>query len=40
MNWIRVSKMDSTPPPDLLRSRLYDETSFYEAFSRDLLMEK
>ncbi len=40
MSWYNKSKMDKNPPSDLTASILYDEITFYNQFTRDLLTAK
>lgn len=40
MSWFNRSKVHKTPPSDLTTSILYDEKTFYNRFTRDLLDAK
>ena len=40
MDWFKAKMVVPTPLPELTSSHLYDETSFYETFTRDLLQAK
>lgn len=40
MSWFNRLKVQKTPPPDLASSILYDESTFYNHFTQDLLDAK
>lgn len=37
MNWFKKPKVENLPTPDIANSILYDETTFYNKFTHDLL---